>query len=154
MCSVELGENVPWQIKENQAVCVLRWVIVFSHTFTGTLKKTIHMLPFPPRFPDLLHKTRIKASQWAIKPTKKEESSPHTENSCSKWILIININNINNKSILITTFRPTGLHLAQDFTPPFSFKLLSCPAPEPDLGVWDVHTCLVFLTLQQLNQLR
>ncbi len=33
-----------------------------------------------------------------------------------------------------------------DFTSPFSFKLLSCPAPEPDLGVWDVHTCLVFLT--------
>ncbi len=36
------------------------------------------------------------------------------------------------------------------FTPSFSFKLLSCPAPEPDLGIWDVHTCLVFLILRRL----
>ncbi len=40
-----------------------------------------------------------------------------------------------------------------DFTPPFSFKLLSCPAPEPDLGIWDVHTCLVFLSSEAPHQL-
>jgi len=43
-----------------------------------------------------------------------------------------------------STFSVCGLH-----TSLFLFTSFSCPAPEPNLGVWDVHTNFVyFLTLQ------
>ncbi len=51
------------------------------------------------------------------------------------------------QNIAINKFIWSSYLQCADFTPPFSLKLLSCPAPEPDLGVWDVHTCLVYLKL-------
>ncbi len=55
------------------------------------------------------------------------------------------------RNVAINKFNWSSIFQCADFTPSFSFKLLSCPAPEPDLGIWDVHTCLVFLILQSIT---